>query len=73
ADTLYNHLTEQHVGRKITRNLCLECRWLHCTQKNPFSKRDHIVSHLKTHVNLKTFVCPTCQHSYKWLHDFNHH
>ncbi|KAI8588818.1 hypothetical protein BDZ88DRAFT_383893, partial [Geranomyces variabilis] len=66
---LYSHLCEDHVGRKTTGNLCLSCRVLNCTQAledQPFAKRDHITSHLRSHVPLKANPCLSCSKSFKW-------
>ena len=44
-EPLYNHLCNDHVGRKSTNNLCLTCKWRDCA--TTCSKRDHITSHLR--------------------------
>lgn len=53
---LYAHLTNDHVGRKSTGNLCLTCHWEKCDVT--VIKRDHITSHLRVHVPLKPHRCP---------------
>ncbi|KAH6576047.1 hypothetical protein BASA62_001593 [Batrachochytrium salamandrivorans] len=74
TDELSLHLNDTHIGRKVTRNLCLHCRWLACSHSDtPFHKRDHIKSHIKSHLPLKAFSCQVCHKSYKWHHDFNKH
>lgn len=81
AETLHSHLTEVHVGRKKNGGICMTCFWSGCPHSGIFSKRDHIVSHLKTHCPLKTYACAViflfyrqvCRHTFKWQHDFNHH
>lgn len=45
AETLYNHLCNDHIGRKSTNNLCLTCKWKDCGAT--CAKRDHITSHLR--------------------------
>lgn len=45
AETLYNHLCNEHIGRKSTNNLCLTCKWKDCG--TTCAKRDHITSHLR--------------------------
>jgi hypothetical protein len=45
AEPLYDHLCNDHVGRKSTNNLCLTCKWRDCA--TTCSKRDHITSHLR--------------------------
>lgn len=53
---LFNHLSEVHVGRKTTANLCLQCKWSDCVHVTV--KRDHIISHIRTHVpSFKPFPC----------------
>lgn len=42
---LYNHLCNDHIGRKSTNNLCLTCKWKDCG--TTCAKRDHITSHLR--------------------------
>lgn len=55
AELLYAHLTNDHVGRKSTGNLCLTCHWNECDVT--VVKRDHITSHLRVHVPLKPHRC----------------
>nr|CAG8537722.1 4593_t:CDS:2 [Entrophospora candida] len=55
AESLYAHLSTDHVGRKSMGNLCLNCHWGDCDIKT--SKRDHITSHLRVHVPLKPHLC----------------
>lgn len=54
-EQLYNHLTNDHVGRKSMGNLCLTCCWENCDVT--VVKRDHITSHLRVHVPLKPHHC----------------
>jgi len=56
ADTLYNHLCADHVGRKATNNLCLTCHWRDCG--TTCAKRDHITSHLRGKRNLSLQTPP---------------
>ena len=44
-ESLYNHLCNDHIGRKSTGNLCLTCKWKDCGTS--CAKRDHITSHLR--------------------------
>lgn len=60
-ETLYNHLCNDHIGRKSTNNLCLTCKWKDCGTS--CAKRDHITSHLRgmffrhlISANLSSFV-----------------
>lgn len=51
VEILYEHLCNEHIGRKATHNLCLECRWDDCGAQA--AKRDHLASHLLVHLPLK--------------------
>lgn len=62
---LYAHLTNDHVGRKSTGNLCLTCHWEKCDVT--VIKRDHITSHLRVHVPLKPHRCPVNFFSFLFL------
>jgi uncharacterized Zn-finger protein len=53
--TLFEHVNEQHIGRKKNDNLCLSCHWENC--RVICSKRDHITSHLKVHIPIKPYKC----------------
>ncbi|KAJ3130590.1 hypothetical protein HK100_007913 [Physocladia obscura] len=66
-DAFYSHLAENHVGRKSTGNLSLNCKWIGCSHADrPFSKRDHIVSHCRAHVPFKANICIDCNTPFKW-------
>ncbi|CEP16258.1 hypothetical protein [Parasitella parasitica] len=68
---LYSHLTNDHVGRKSTGNLCLTCHWEGCEVS--VVKRDHITSHLRVHVPLKPHHCNYCEKSFKRPQDLKKH
>ncbi|CAG8793908.1 35259_t:CDS:2 [Gigaspora margarita] len=70
-ELLYQHLANDHVGRKSTGNLCLKCHWDKCEVQT--SKRDHITSHLRVHVPLKPHVCPRCRKAFKRPQDLKKH
>lgn len=55
ANDLYEHITSTHIGRKSAGTLSLECKWTGCTAKA--SKRDHLTSHVRVHINLKPHTC----------------
>ncbi|KIK94114.1 hypothetical protein PAXRUDRAFT_828323 [Paxillus rubicundulus Ve08.2h10] len=70
-ELLYNHLCNDHIGRKSTNNLCLTCRWKDCGTS--CAKRDHITSHLRVHTPLKPHVCEICKKSFKRPQDLKKH
>ncbi|KAL1920973.1 uncharacterized protein VTP21DRAFT_11608 [Calcarisporiella thermophila] len=71
AELLYSHLCNEHIGRKSTNNLCLECRWADCTVQK--AKRDHLTSHLRVHVPLKPHACEICGKAFKRPQDLKKH
>ncbi|GBB99433.1 hypothetical protein RclHR1_03520013 [Rhizophagus clarus] len=71
AESLYNHLSTDHVGRKSTGNLCLDCHWDDCDVRT--TKRDHITSHLRVHVTLKPHICEKCKKAFKRPQDLKKH
>jgi hypothetical protein len=71
AELLYNHLCDDHVGRKSNRNLNLNCHWENCNVQT--IKRDHITSHIRVHIPLKPFVCNTCTKKFKRPQDLKKH
>ncbi|RIA80501.1 hypothetical protein C1645_730092 [Glomus cerebriforme] len=71
AESLYSHLSTDHVGRKSTGNLCLDCHWDDCDVRT--TKRDHITSHLRVHVTLKPHICETCKKAFKRPQDLKKH
>ncbi|KAI0347953.1 hypothetical protein BDW22DRAFT_1416325 [Trametopsis cervina] len=70
-EVLYNHLCNDHIGRKSTGNLCLTCKWKDCG--TTCAKRDHITSHLRVHTPLKPHVCEVCNKPFKRPQDLKKH
>uniref|UniRef100_D8PS93 Expressed protein n=1 Tax=Schizophyllum commune (strain H4-8 / FGSC 9210) TaxID=578458 RepID=D8PS93_SCHCM len=70
-EVLYNHLCNDHIGRKSTNNLCLTCKWKDCTVT--CAKRDHITSHMRVHTPLKPHICEICKKSFKRPQDLKKH
>ncbi|KAI5845461.1 hypothetical protein BZA05DRAFT_318834, partial [Tricharina praecox] len=50
-DDLYDHICEEHIGRKIHKNLCLQCSWQACGYTGA-KKQDQITSHIRVHTKL---------------------
>lgn len=71
AEKLYDHLCDDHVGRKSSNNLSLTCYWDNCLVTTV--KRDHITSHLRVHVPLKPFHCNVCPKAFKRPQDLKKH
>ncbi|KAI5475668.1 transcription factor PacC [Pseudohyphozyma bogoriensis] len=71
AETLYEHITGTHIGRKSAGTLSLECHWAGCTSKA--TKRDHLTSHARVHIDLKPHSCPICSKSFKRPQDLKKH
>ncbi|KAF8140453.1 hypothetical protein EV363DRAFT_1579791 [Boletus edulis] len=76
-ELLYNHLCNEHIGRKSTNNLCLTCKWKDCGTS--CAKRDHITSHLRVHTPLKPHICkktfkrPQDLKKHEKIHTEEHH
>ncbi|ODQ79639.1 hypothetical protein BABINDRAFT_162015 [Babjeviella inositovora NRRL Y-12698] len=71
ASDLYNHLCACHIGRKSHQNLLLRCHWAKCEVTT--SKRDHITSHLRVHVDWKPWLCNVCGKGFKRPQDLKKH
>ncbi|CAK7263850.1 hypothetical protein SEPCBS119000_000709 [Sporothrix epigloea] len=70
-EILYDHICEEHVGRKSTNNLSLTCQWNQC--RTTTVKRDHITSHIRVHVPLKPHKCDFCGKTFKRPQDLKKH
>ncbi|KAI8980001.1 hypothetical protein BDB01DRAFT_252021 [Pilobolus umbonatus] len=71
VEDLFNHLSDEHVGRKATNNLCLQCHWNNCGVIT--AKRDHLASHLRVHLPLKPHQCNLCSKGFKRPQDLKKH
>ncbi|RKP34481.1 hypothetical protein BJ085DRAFT_10071, partial [Dimargaris cristalligena] len=65
------HITQCHIGRKASNNLCLTCHWDNC--RFQAKKRDHITSHMRSHIDYRPHLCPLCQKSFKRPQDLKKH
>lgn len=70
-EELYNHVCDEHIGRKSTNNLNLTCAWGNC--RITTVKRDHITSHIRVHVPLKPHACKSCGKAFKRPQDLKKH
>ncbi|CAO3701968.1 unnamed protein product [Rhizopus stolonifer] len=71
AEDLYNHISDDHVGRRSTNNLCLQCCWNNCG--TIAIKRDHLASHIRVHLPLKPHACSICKKGFKRPQDLKKH
>ncbi|KAL1920862.1 uncharacterized protein VTP21DRAFT_11497 [Calcarisporiella thermophila] len=71
AETLYQHVCDDHIGRKSTNNLCLTCKWDGCDVSTV--KRDHLTSHLRVHIPSKPHGCRFCGKTFKRPQDLKKH
>lgn len=72
ASDLFQHMSNQHVGRKTTETLCLTCGWNGCGRR--FDKRDHIISHVRVHVpSYKPYNCDLCSKCFSRSQDMKKH
>ncbi|ORY93176.1 hypothetical protein BCR43DRAFT_507608 [Syncephalastrum racemosum] len=70
-EALFEHLADDHVGRRSTNNLCLICRWNGCGAQA--AKRDHLTSHLRVHLPIKPHACAICKKAFKRPQDLKKH
>ncbi|KAJ1984382.1 hypothetical protein H4R34_000698 [Dimargaris verticillata] len=68
---LFEHITKSHIGRKASNNLCLQCHWEECSFEA--KKRDHITSHMRSHIDYRPHMCPYCRKTFKRPQDLKKH
>ncbi|KAI8615701.1 hypothetical protein BC830DRAFT_1054246, partial [Chytriomyces sp. MP71] len=62
---VHAHVEQEHVGRKTHGNLILQCQWNECKVAIQFSKRCHILAHIKTHLPFSRVSCDLCGLAFK--------
>ncbi|KAI8609376.1 hypothetical protein BC830DRAFT_845049 [Chytriomyces sp. MP71] len=72
-EEVHAHVEREHVGRRLYRNLVLQCRWDECKIKSQFSKRCHIIAHIRTHLPFSSVCCDSCGSAFKWPADLRKH
>ena len=71
AESLYVHIKQAHIGGKRRGFINLRCEWKNCDEKS--KSRHLIVSHVKAHLPLYKFKCPTCKLLIKRASDYQRH
>ncbi|KNC87120.1 hypothetical protein SARC_00743 [Sphaeroforma arctica JP610] len=72
---LYEHIIEFHLG-SIKKTDDWVCKWTSCPnakQGKLFNKREHLKSHIMSHVNYFPFACQYCNQQFKRRPDLNKH
>eukprot|EP00834_Sanchytrium_tribonematis_P003897 NODE_168_length_14557_cov_0.729008.p11 type:complete len:131 gc:universal NODE_168_length_14557_cov_0.729008:9180-9572(+) len=71
ARELYQHVSISHIGYKKYKTLATQCNWASCEFKA--TKRDHLTSHIKKHIDLREHECKICLKTFKRSHDLKKH
>lgn len=66
------HVSDDHVGRRKSDNYTLSCGWKGCGY-DAAKKRNHLVSHLQTHIIYKPYRCNDCGVDFARVRDKNKH
>ncbi|KAI8849326.1 hypothetical protein BC829DRAFT_361994, partial [Chytridium lagenaria] len=61
------HVRRKYGGTRGVDHADLFCRWLGCRHgPKAFTKRNHIISHCRSHVELWSNSCVQCERAFKW-------
>ncbi|KAJ3096426.1 hypothetical protein HDU97_005905 [Phlyctochytrium planicorne] len=64
----------RHAGGRLPVTFSVTCRWKGCKQDTKvFVKRNHFMSHCRSHCDLWSNVCLGCKKAFKWSHDLKKH
>eukprot|EP01134_Creolimax_fragrantissima_P002834 CFRG2834T1 len=72
---MYEHVVDLHLAT-IKRGGPFLCRWMGCNDAETtkaFNKREHLKSHLMSHVNYYPYSCEFCHQQFKRKPDMNKH
>lgn len=76
GEELYRHICEEHTTKSLRPNAAsnrpvFNCLWGDC--KITVNKRDHLVSHVRVHVDIWPYVCETCSRKFRRPQDLRKH
>jgi uncharacterized Zn-finger protein len=69
VEQLVCHVIQDHVDTTCT----LVCRWMGCMRSTPFSQRQKLIRHIRTHVGYKAYRCDDCGKCFLEAHALKQH